>query len=187
MPKLMGFTNHIEKRIVKYLTENNYQFSDNQEPIEIKEHPRRSCGNLMRPIKFRAIIEDSYSKNNGSWVYGGLIKYGSFYAICEDSLYIDDDGITEDLVYIDERTVGQFTGLYDKNGKEVYEGDIIKCSRGCLHSVYFEKEYAGTYIGGMPAFYLSGLNNGYAWIGVEEVVGNIHENPELLEGDKSDE
>jgi hypothetical protein len=38
------------------------------------------------------------------------------------------------------------------------------------------------YVGGMPAWYLSGLSEGYAWTGEEEVIGNIYDNPELLEG-----
>ena len=76
----------------------------------------------------------------------------------------------------------QSTGLKDKNGIEVYEGDIVKCSRGCPHLIYWEKELGGTYIGGMPAWYLSGLNEGYAWTGTEEIIGNIYENPELLKG-----
>ena len=75
----------------------------------------------------------------------------------------------------------QSTGLKDKNGKEVFIGDIIKCTRGCLHEVYIEKEYGATFIGGMPAVYLKGLGEGYAWTGDEEIIGNIYENPELLE------
>ena len=75
----------------------------------------------------------------------------------------------------------QSTGLHDKNGKEVFVGDIIKCTRGCPHEVYIEKEYGGKYIGGMPAVYLKGIREGYAWTGAEEIIGNIYEKPELLE------
>lgn len=99
------------------------------------------------------------------------------------------------LKFIGRRTVGgvsfqysvdkfelmQSTGLKDKNGKEVFVGDIIKCTRGCPHEVYLEKEYGGTYVGGMPAIYLKGIKEGYAWTGEEEILGNIYENPELLE------
>ena len=81
----------------------------------------------------------------------------------------------------DEVELMQSTGLFDKNGKEVFVGDIIKCTRGCPHEVYLEKEYGGTYIGGMPAIYLKGLLSGYAWTEDEEFIGNIYENPELLE------
>lgn len=76
----------------------------------------------------------------------------------------------------------QATGLHDKNDKEVFVGDIIKCTRGCLHEVYIEKEYGGTYIGGMPAIYLKGIREGYAWTGDEKIIGNVYQNPELLEG-----
>lgn len=82
---------------------------------------------------------------------------------------------------IDEEYLMQSTGLKDKNGKEVFVGDIIKCTRGCLHEVYIEMEYGGTYIGGMPAIYLKGIREGYAWTGDEVIIGNIYENPELLE------
>nr|DAJ51048.1 MAG TPA: YopX protein [Caudoviricetes sp.] len=75
----------------------------------------------------------------------------------------------------------QSTGLFDINGKEVFVGDIVKCTRGCLHEVYLEKEYGGTFIGGMPAVYLKGLSEGYAWTGYEEIIGNVYENKELLE------
>ena len=77
----------------------------------------------------------------------------------------------------------QSTGLYDKNRKEVFVGDIIKCTRGCPHEVYLEKEYGGTFIGGMPAIYLRGIREGYACTGDEEILRHIYENPELLEGE----
>ena len=90
-------------------------------------------------------------------------------------LKFEDKRNGEDVVLM------QSTGLFDKNDKEVFVGDIIKCTRGCLHEVYIEKEYGGTYIGGMPAIYLKGIREGYAWTGDEEIIGNIYENPELLE------
>ena len=82
---------------------------------------------------------------------------------------------------LDKIELMQSTGLVDKNDKEVFVGDIIKCTRGCPHEVYLEQEYAGTFVGGMPAIYLKGLLSGYAWTGAEEILGNIYENPELLE------
>ena len=101
-----------------------------------------------------------------------------FVDICQQG---DTERYTEMSVEFDEVKLMQSTGLRDKNGKEVFVGDIIKCTRGCLHEVYIEKEYGGTYFGGMPAVYLKDLREGYAWTEHEEIIGNIYENPELLE------
>ena len=101
-----------------------------------------------------------------------------FVDICQQG---DTERYTEMSVEFDEITLMQSTGLFDKNGKEVFVGDIIKCTRGCLHEVYIEKEYGGTYFGGMPAVYLKDLREGYAWTEHEEIIGNIYENPDLLE------
>ena len=99
-----------------------------------------------------------------------------------DRLDFIGDGITF-MRKADEIELMQSTGLIDRNGQDVFVGDIIKCTRGCHHEVYLEKEYGGTYVGGMPAIYLKGIREGYAWTGDEEIVGNIHENKELLEAD----
>ncbi|MDU4844171.1 MAG: YopX family protein [Streptococcus mitis] len=104
-----------------------------------------------------------------------------FVDICQQG---DTERYTEMSVEFDEITLMQSTGLVDKNGKEVFVGDIIKCTRGCLHEVYIEKEYGGTYCGGMPAVYLKDLGEGYAWTEHEEIIGNIYENPELLEDEE---
>ncbi|CVL16037.1 YopX family protein [Streptococcus pneumoniae] len=130
--------------------------------------------------------------------FRGWVKIGKRMVFSDDILAIDyenkeivtqqvyfENGLPDDRdIYcydFDEIELMQSTGLKDKNGKEVFVGDIIKCTRGCLHEVYLEKEYGGTYIGGMPAVYLKGLLSGYAWTEDEEIIGNIYENPELLE------
>ncbi|HEL1960498.1 YopX family protein [Streptococcus suis] len=105
-------------------------------------------------------------------------------------IYIGLDGLAKDLsrtgeepfeLPLDDVIIMQSTGLFDVNGKEVYIGDIVKCTVGCSHEVIFLKEYGGRYIGGMPAIYLSDIRDGYAWTEDEEVIGNIYENPELVE------
>ena len=98
-----------------------------------------------------------------------------------DIWIIDEDSVAGDWIVNNDLHLMQSTGLKDKNGKEVFVGDIIKCTRGCLHEVYIEKEYGGTYCGGMPAVYLKDLIEGYAWTEHEEIIGNIYENPDLLE------
>ncbi|HHG7863944.1 TPA: YopX family protein, partial [Streptococcus pneumoniae] len=104
--------------------------------------------------------------------------------IVTQQVYFESGLAVERDIYcydFDDIELMQSTGLKDKNEKEVFVGDIIKCTKGCPHEVYLEKEYGGIFKGGMPAIYLKRLGEGYAWTEDEEIIGNIYETPELLE------
>ena len=137
----------------------------------------------MREILFRGKRVD-----NGEWVYG--LPYKAKYG-CISSIINDD----EERFLIFPETVGQYTGLTDKNGKEIYEGDIV-CTRfpkECEHAGNICSLGDILFRDGMFGIEWTQWKNDTFW-GLRridedfhkeiEVIGNIHDNPELLEGDK---
>ncbi len=116
----------------------------------------------MRTIKFRAWNEPAK-------------RYSKSFTLKSDVLnYTDDDGLGVVKSLTDE-IIEQFTGLKDKNGKDIYDGDIIREFDGVLWDVCFDKELVQWHcrceIDSIPL---------YEFIEDSEVIGNIHENPELL-------
>ena len=103
-----------------------------------------------------------------------------FVDICQQG---DTERYTEMSVEFDEITLMQSTGLFDKNGKEIFEGDIVKMSK----DVYSEPTYYEVVRNRGGAYRLESKQHGCElWLRHTdcEVVGNIYENPELLEAIK---
>ena len=128
---------------------------------------------MNRIIKFRG--RNQYRKE---WLYGNLSQY-------RDGSY----GI--DGVPVEADTVGQFTGLIDMNGKEIYEGDIITLKGNYPRVVLWDKmswalmptEYYHDDVFWVMNLQHPGLDWWEEFADEFEIIGNIHDNPELLKED----
>lgn len=118
----------------------------------------------MREILFRGKRND-----NGEWEYGNLICSKN-YAIGSQKFPLQKP------VVVDSATVGQYTGLTDKNGNRIFEGDIIK-----VDSAWTSGNYAVEFDEGG---FCAGRNFMQSWLMCGDfygdVIGNIYDNPELL-------
>ena len=124
----------------------------------------------MREIFFRG--QDIH----GNWYIGLLAHIGNAW-------YISNKAGVATAFEVIPSTIGQYTGLTDKNGTKIFEGDILK-GMGGLHRVYFDTSLAcfeWAKINGNWKESFSGFADEY------EVIGNIHDNPELLERNDSNE
>ena len=133
----------------------------------------------MREIKFRGRRID-----NGKWVYGVPVESinGRVYMIVgatEDAVNTKND---VDFIFIEVEpdTIGQYTGLKDKNGCEIFEGDIISY-RSKNYQVVWDR-----YRFKLKLFYQAWMDypdDAFSELSGEDmaVIGNIYDNPELLE------
>lgn len=128
----------------------------------------------MREILFRG-----KRKDNGAWIYGDLRQYN------EKSFGIYSKE-THTTMKVDPETVGQYTGLTDKNGVKIFEGDIIKTWDGFVGKIEFGQfwddeskfdfyGYAWVESNSKHVIHLENYWNGH------KVIGNIHDNPEPVE------
>lgn len=123
----------------------------------------------MRPIKFRGKRVDT-----GEWIYGDLLTSNG--TECEISDWDKVDYSRYDVI---PESVGQFTGLYDCKKKEIYENDILSIA-GIYYQIFFHDGCFGfkNDWGLFFSFSMSSLTR-------SEVIGNVHDNPELLKSENS--
>lgn len=144
----------------------------------------------MREILFRGQtrrygekVKLNGEKIKSNWVYGGIFPQNSDgdFAI----IYQQEPTIEKYPVYAD--TVGQYTGMVDKNGTKIFEGDIVDFSKrpdnGDYGAVIYDAdetefgiEYYNIYRSLGKNYYPENI----------EVIGNIYDNPELLKGENND-
>ena len=123
----------------------------------------------VREIKFRAWFGEEHK----------MIPFDELHIELENGEYtvwysLDGDSIQDGLC-VEDFNIMQYTGLKDKNGKEIYEGDIVRLPEDedyKYYSIIYSKNRLGFILSNGCGF---GLSYGI------EVVGNIYENPELLE------
>ncbi|MBU7447083.1 MULTISPECIES: YopX family protein [Lactiplantibacillus] len=146
---------------------------------------------MATTIKFRGIpLEDVSSIDgvnfDGKFVYGDYAKNGDGALIIGDVLEAEEDAFWPSWwVPVDPKTVEQFTGLTDVNGKDIYEGDVVRIlSINVISDIKYMRD------GFTPEFEIDrqkvfdddNVLGTAAFESDIEVIGNVHENPELLKG-----
>ena len=142
----------------------------------------------MRDIKFRGFTVNEEKFNNGKdgWIYGNL-------SVLDDGT-VDIQDINDENWFkaVNPESVGQYTGLHDKNGKEIYEGDIIEFSYDMFVGNFDTFVAKDKVVFEEGAFYVEVFENertteGEAYLlysinlDTIEVIGNTYENKELLD------
>ena len=135
----------------------------------------------MREIKFRGKRRD-----NGEWIYGSLHHFKVTVGNTEVfTIIVGAEHTPETGVIFGKRheliteTVGQFTGLKNKSGKEIYEGDIIKVPYYSTDFRIEEVKIVDCECSPFNSYACS--EDGYGEADKSEIIGNVFDNPELIE------
>lgn len=129
----------------------------------------------MRKILFRGQKRSCYT-----WLYGDLRQWKSGRkGICDHTL--------ERTMEVEPETIGQYAGMPDRKGKDIFVGDIVVDESGTIYTVVFGGtgfylKYDPPHAHGFHCDLLPLSNYWHAHGAIIEVIGNIHDNPELLEG-----
>lgn len=124
----------------------------------------------MREIKFRAKRKDT-----GEWVYGDLqhVQRINTKEEAEQSGRRTEPAVRIANYDVEKVTIGQFTGLYDKNGREIYEGDILRWLKYLVHVGWCEGAFIDCHMNSYRLLSNHALN-------MYTITGNIHDKQELL-------
>ena len=139
----------------------------------------------MRETEFRGKPTENNTTyfNNEDFAYGSLLIDKDRFYICLDvNEHIKRDDYEVCMIEIIPETIGQYTGLKDKNGKKIFEGDIVK-DQYCIYEVVYDGN--GYYAKVVELLQECGTQKGILYNFSDykdlEVIGNIYENPDLLE------
>lgn len=151
----------------------------------------------MRDIKFRVWYKEKKEMREVAmlrWENGELVRIAAYWPTTRDNGWTDYNPKDNKFVLM------QFTGLKDRNGKEIYEGDIVECEqmqgagkfKGIVHFGVEERGYsdhllydARVYLDTRPFDEIKGLGGQFCCFHYNpEIIGNIYENPDLLSSSK---
>jgi len=116
----------------------------------------------MREIKFRALLDD------------GKKKWWEYYRTFDQPAWLDFQDVEITIKDL------QYTSLKDKNGKEIYEGDIIEIKDGRIYEIYFDNKILGFRMRNSQYKRYNLIIMSYKEKAYVNIIGNIYENPELL-------